>query len=164
MKWVVITIAWVLAIGLLVQCRGQVSTATTPEAQSAQPATNTASTSANAQATAPLPCEKAGAMIDRPAAFPAAFPLPPGTAITSQESRSGGRIIIHTLVPALDVKGVAEFFERELPKAGFEITEGESEPGEAEANYQGQGFTGRWKVNTIDGCVGAVTLQVLAGP
>jgi hypothetical protein len=108
-------------------------------------------------------CAKADTTIALPDGFPASFPLPPGTVITSKEERSGGRLIINTVVPGLDVKGVAEFFEQALPKAGFQVTEGESEPGEAEANYAGNGYQGRWKVNAIEGCAGAVTLQILAG-
>jgi hypothetical protein len=124
----------------------------------------TAAPAATGQAGAALPgCAKAETSIPRPAEFPAAFPLPPGTVITAQEARSDNRIIITTVVPMLDVKGVAQFFERELPKAGFQTAAGESEPGEAEANYEGNGYTGRWKVNEIAGCAGAVTLQVLAG-
>lgn len=129
-----------------------------PAATSSAPATSGA-----AQTGAVPACANATASIERPAAFPAAFPLPPGTVIVSQETRSGERLIINTVVPGLDTKGVAEFFERELPKAGFTVTSGESEPDEAEANYSGNGIQGRWKVNNITGCAGAVTLQVLAG-
>src|SRR5207249_834487 len=130
---------------------GPTAAATAPAAPSVAPATSTVQAtsepSSTGQAGAGLPaCAKAGTSIPLPSAFPANFPLPPGTEITAQEERSGDRIIITTIVPALDVKGVAEFFERELPKAGFKITEGESEPGEAEANYEGNGVKGRWKV------------------
>jgi hypothetical protein len=117
-----------------------------------------------AQTTPALPaCAKVVQPIAIPPEFPANFPLPPGTVITARENRSDDRIILTTVVPALDVKGAAQFFEQALPKAGFTITEGESEPGEAEANYEGNGYKGRWKVNSIDGCSGAISLTVLAG-
>lgn len=119
------------------------------------------STNGSAQGAALPACAKAGTPIARPAEFPAAFPLPPGTVITSREDRSGGRIIINTVVP-LNVKGVATFFERELPQAGFKPDKGESEPGEAEAEFDGNGYRGRWKTNDIGGCPGAATLTVLA--
>ena len=48
--------------------------------------------------------------------FPASFPLPPGTVITSEERRCGGRIILHTVAPS-DYRSVALFCERELPAA-----------------------------------------------
>lgn len=108
-------------------------------------------------------CAGTGARIERPSDFPAAFPLPPGTVMTSEERRSGGRLILHTLAPS-DAKAVALFFERELPAAGFRLTGGESEPGEAEANYEGSGYVGRWKVQDVDGCPGAVSLDVLVAP
>lgn len=108
-------------------------------------------------------CAGTGARIERPSDFPASFPLPPGTVMTSEERRSGGRLIVHMLAPS-DAKAVARFFERELPTAGFRLTGGESEPGEAEANYEGSGYIGRWKVQDVDGCPGAVSLDVLVAP
>jgi hypothetical protein len=158
------------ALILLAACGSQAAPATNPTSTTveAPAATTLPPTSVEeptgVQANTGLPaCAGADTTIALPEGFPSGFPLPPGTVITSKEERSGGRLIINTVVPALDVKGVAEFFEQALPKAGFQITEGESEPGEAEANYEGNGYQGRWKVNTIAGCTGAVTLQVLAG-
>lgn len=97
-----------------------------------------------------------------PEAFPAAFPLPPGTVVNHQEGRSGGRIIIGAAVP-MDVKEIAIFFERELPKAGFTPMFGESEPGEAESAFEGNGIRGRWKANSIDGCPNTATLGIVVG-
>jgi hypothetical protein len=108
-------------------------------------------------------CAGVASRIERPAELPASFPLPPGTVMTSQERRSGGRLIVHTLAPS-DAKAVARFFERELPAAGFRLTGGESEPGEAEANYEGSGYVGRWVARDVTGCPGAVSLDVLVAP
>jgi hypothetical protein len=135
------------------------------------PARTTAAAGASAAVASPegmqpseLPaCAPAATRLARPPEFPATFPLPPGTVIVAKEERSGGRIILRTLVPGVDVRGVALFFERELPPAGFRTTHGESEPGEAEASFEGQGFRGRWKVNHIPTCPGAVTLDLVAG-
>jgi hypothetical protein len=135
--------------------------ATPVDQSTASPAGQPSSSATQANPTLPA-CVKVAQTIAMPPEFPANFPLPPGTVITSREDRSGGRTIINTVVPSLDVKGVAGFFEQALPKAGFKITDGESEPGDAEANYEGNGYKGRWKVSSIDGCPGAVTLTVLA--
>jgi hypothetical protein len=119
---------------------------------------------ASAAQTADVPaCAKVDKTIPLPNEFPAVFPLPPGTVITSREDRSGGRIILNTVVPALDVKGVALFLEQELPKAGFTTIGGESEPGEAESSYEGNGYKGRWVANSIQDCPEAIRLIVLVG-
>jgi hypothetical protein len=107
-------------------------------------------------------CAGANTRIERPADFPARFPLPPGTVITSEERRSGGRIILHTFVPS-DIRPVAQFFEKELPAAGYRQSGGESEPGEAEANFEDANLKGRWRVRSINDCPGAVSLDVLVG-
>lgn len=98
-----------------------------------------------------------------PAGFPKSFPLPPGAAITSRETRSADRIIVETIVPG-DVKSVAVFFERALPQAGFTPGKGESEPSEAEASWSGNGYRGRWKANSIVNCPDKVSLTILAQP
>lgn len=154
-----------LLLVLLAGCGSQVP-ATTGAGAAQVPATTAAGAPAapTIQAFAQLPaCANAGTTIPLPAKFPAAFPLPPGTVVISQEERSGERIIINTVAPS-DVKSVAEFFERELPKAGFTPGEGESEPGEAESSFEGKGYRGRWKVNSVNGCPNVVTLTILAGP
>ena len=165
-----------MLVSILVACGTQTQPATNSAEQLAtrpisapgqadQSTANPAGASSSATQAAPaLPaCATVAQTTAIPPEFPANFPLPPGTVITSHEARSGSRIIINTVVPSLDVKGVAGFFEQALPKAGFKITDGESEPGDAEANYEGNGYKGRWKVTSIDGCPGAVTLTVLAG-
>ncbi|MGZ3459351.1 MAG: hypothetical protein ACXU86_12710 [Archangium sp.] len=121
-----------------------------------------ASTSQASTGTLP-PCAGATSRIERPAELPASFPLPPGTVMTTEEHRSGGRLIVHAVAPS-DAKAVARFFERELPAAGFRITGGESEPGEAEAHYEGSGHVGRWTAREVGGCPGAVAIDVLVAP
>jgi hypothetical protein len=108
-------------------------------------------------------CALTAPAIERPQAFPAAFPLPPGTAVTGQEERSGKRLILRTVVP-LTPRQVALFFEEALPRSGYQQGSGESEPYEAEANYSGQGTVGRWKATVIPTCPEASTLDVLSAP
>ena len=143
---------------LLSACSALLACASGREAVAGQ----TGQGSASVASTLPA-CAKGEASIERPAAFPADFPLPPGTVVIGQEERSGHRLILHTRAPT-DVQGVARFFAEALPGAGYTQSQGESEQGEAEANYAGKGVQGRWRANAIPDCPGAVMLDVLAAP
>lgn len=148
-------IRWLVAISLLIVLSGCGGSA-----QGANMAANAAG--GNDGSTLPA-CAFAGNPITMPPDFPASFPLPSGTVVNHQEVRSGGRVIIGGVAP-LDVQQMAVFLEKELPKAGFEPSMGESEPGEAESAFEGNGIRGRWKANNIDGCPNTVTIGVVVGP
>lgn len=109
------------------------------------------------------PCVGATASLERPADFPAGFPLPPGTVLASQERRSGGRLILHAFTP-WDTQSVARFFAGELPRTGYRITDDESETGEAEARFESPRVLGRYVARDVGGCPGAVSLDLLVGP
>jgi len=64
------------------------------------------------------------------------------------------------VVPAT-AHATAVFFSRALPQAGFRQAFGESEANEAESDYAGQGFQGRWKIRDLAGCSGVATLTLL---
>lgn len=97
-------------------------------------------------------CAQATSAIERPSEFAPTLPLPPGTRITSQETRGGGRTVIKGVIPS-DFPTAVKFFEQELPKAGFRLFEGESERGiEAESNYEGNGYQGRWVLRALPDC------------
>lgn len=146
-RWQHIMVFWLLIS--LASCSGQ--SATSPK-------------SAQAPTSVPIAaCAKAGTPIGQHPKFPANFPLPPGMMVTSWEERSADRVIMDGFAPG-DVQGVAVFLQRELPAAGFKPTFGESEPGEAEGAFEGNGYRGRWKTNSIQGCEGAVTFTVVTGP
>jgi hypothetical protein len=153
--------SWYLALrrtALLVAC---VAGCATPSARSAAESPAAAST---ASVPGALPgCAGATTVIERPTDFPARLPLPPGTVIASEERRSGGRIILHTFVPS-GIRDVALFFDKELPASGYRQSGGESEEGEAEANFEDASLKGRWRARSIDQCPGAVSLDVLVGP
>ena len=107
-------------------------------------------------------CTHAGQAIDLPAGFPKDFPLPPHTAITSH-TRSFGSIIIKGFVPAQSFNAAHSFFLNRLPKAGYDLTDQDSEPPrEAEARYSGNGYEGGWRIRLIPGCTGAFTLEASA--
>ncbi|MFL5348369.1 MAG: hypothetical protein ACJ8AT_26535 [Hyalangium sp.] len=132
-------------------------------APSARSAAESPAAASKSSAPGTLPgCAGASTRIERPADFPARFPLPPGAVIASEERRSGGRIILHTFVPS-GIRDVAVFFDKALPEAGYRQSGGESESDEAEANFEDSSLKGRWRARSIDQCPGAVSLDVLVG-
>ena len=46
--------------------------------------------------------------------------------------------------------------------AGFKITSGETEEHDAEANWSGNGYRGRWAIKESAQCDGDVVIQVLS--
>lgn len=90
------------------------------------------------------------------------MPLPPGTAVTRVEKRSGNRLIIKAVVPA-SFKVVLRFLQQRLPDAGYPLSAGEVEPFDAESNFAGHGRVGRWTLRDGLDCVGTSELAVLVG-
>jgi hypothetical protein len=103
---------------------------------------------------------EAGPEIDPPAAFPRAFPLPEGTVLDRQRRQAGGFTVVEGYVPG-ELEQNQDFFTDELPKAGFELGEGDAEEHEAETDFSGRGVQGHLKIHDIPGCDGALTLQVV---
>lgn len=111
--------------------------------------------------TPPLPaCAKAGRAIERPADLPGDLPLPPGTRLTAQQKPYAGQLIVRGFVPS-ELGQAASFFKNELQDAGFELGRGDSERGEEEALFTGDGLRGGWRVNSIPKCSGAVSLVLV---
>jgi hypothetical protein len=114
---------------------------------------------AKAAASAGLPsCNAKATSATLPAAFPSTFPLPPDTVLTSV-GQGGGGTFVRGVVP-MGLKQTAEFFRREVPKAGFKPGEADAEPWEAESEFSGEGVEGKWKVNELPRCVEKAALLV----
>jgi hypothetical protein len=96
-----------------------------------------------------------------PAAFPADFPLPDGAVVYGAERRSGGRTIVYAVVDR-DVKAVLQQLQDGMKGAGFTLTEGEVEERDAESNWTGNGYTGRWAIREVAGCPEQTSVTVLA--
>jgi hypothetical protein len=96
-----------------------------------------------------------------PAAFPADFPLPDGAVVYGAERRSGGRTIVYAVVDR-DVKAVLKQLQDGMKGAGFTLTEGEVEERDAESNWTGNGYTGRWAIREVAGCTDQTSVTVLA--
>ena len=96
-----------------------------------------------------------------PAAFPADFPLPDRAVVYGSERRSGGRTIVYAVVDS-DVKVVLKQLQDAMRGAGFTQTEGEVEERDAESNWTGNGYTGRWAIREVAGCPEQTSVTVLA--
>jgi hypothetical protein len=96
-----------------------------------------------------------------PSAFPSDFPLPDGAVVYASEERSGGRTIVYAVVDT-DEKDVLKAMQTDVPAAGFDLTEGEVEERDAESNWKGNGYTGRWAIREVAGCTEQTSVTVLS--
>jgi|SRR3954447_13373500 len=97
------------------------------------------------------------AAVALPAAL-AQFPLPRGSVLDRRQARYGYTIYTGYVPGAINA--VRDFLVGRLPATGFRLGTGDAEAAEAEAGYRGHGVRGRWKVRTVYGCPGALTLQI----
>ncbi|MGN6522622.1 MAG: hypothetical protein ACTHMZ_05395 [Actinomycetes bacterium] len=102
-------------------------------------------------------CPDADVSLDRPEALAADFPLPTGLRITDVESRSEGRLVIQG-VTQQDFTAVLHELQQALPKAGYQLSEGEVEPHDAESNFASSTTKGRWAIREVEGCGTLVSL------
>ena len=106
------------------------------------------------------PCARAaGPAVSLPPEFPASFPLPPGTVITKSSAAGAAGVRVEGLVP-LGLRDAANFFAKGLPAAGYKLGRGETEAGDAESRFEGNGYAGYLQMRVIADCPGAVTLTL----
>jgi hypothetical protein len=111
---------------------------------------------------APTPvCVDQATQAEVPTTFPSAFPLPDDAVVYGAEQRSEGRTIVYAVVDR-DVKDVLAQLQQDVPGAGFELTEGEVEERDAESNWTGNGYSGRWAIREVAGCPQQTSVTVLA--
>jgi hypothetical protein len=103
-------------------------------------------------------CAQTSKVVARPSEVPAAV-LPPQTVLTSVARPIAGMTLVTGVVPH-EFRNVVEFFVATMPAAGFRNGAGDAEMDEAEALFNGPGVNGKWKVNGILACPGAVRLAV----
>ncbi len=97
------------------------------------------------------------------APFPPDWAFPPETtAYDVEEVAEVGTIV--TAVSEAPFDDVLDFLNRDAVDAGFEITEGETEEDDAEANWTSADWSGRWTMRRSTDCPGEIVLQVLAAP
>jgi hypothetical protein len=115
---------------------------------------------ANSGAPTPV-CVEQAKEASFPASFPTEFPLPDGSKVYASEERSEGRTIVYAVVDR-DVKAVLKQLQTDVPAAGFKLTEGEVEERDAESNWTGNGYTGRWAIREVAGCPDQTSVTVLS--
>lgn len=104
----------------------------------------------------------ATAVTSTPDDYPESFPLPAGTIVFHVEDRGTDGVIATgvTATPFDDVLGAMNAAK----KAGFRVTSGETEEDDAEADWAGGGFTGRWAIKKSATCPGDTVVQLLSKP
>ena len=114
-------------------------------------------TAAAARMAAPS-CASPERAIALPSQVPGAV-LPTGTVLTSVQHPRAGTTLVRGVV-ATPFRSAVEFFVTKLPAAGYINTAGDAEMDEAESFFRGAEVAGKWKVNGILGCPGAVRLTL----
>jgi uncharacterized lipoprotein len=95
-----------------------------------------------------------------PDGYPTGFPLPKGTVVFHVEDRSGAGVIATgvTETPFEDVLAAMNAAK----EAGFRVTSGETEEDDAEADWVGHGYVGRWAIKKSATCPGETVVQLLS--
>ncbi|MEU2930604.1 hypothetical protein ABZ636_37105 [Streptomyces sp. NPDC007251] len=108
---------------------------------------------------APDGCPTA-ASLPLPKDFPENLPVPDGTVVTSVEHRTGGRLVVATVVRG-GFDTTLAFLHTQLPKAGYTPEEGEVEEDDAESNFFSTTVRGRWALRKMPDCKAGVYLTYL---
>lgn len=103
----------------------------------------------------------ATAVASTPDGYPKDFPMPDGTVVFNVEDR-GADGVIATGVTSTAFKDVLAALNGPAQTAGFKVTDGETEDHDAEANWSGNGFTGRWAIKESASCPGETVIQLLS--
>jgi hypothetical protein len=93
-----------------------------------------------------------------PAVFPEDVPRPDGLRVS--DVHQDGDYTVAEGSAAGSLEDVRDFFQTELPKAGFELGEGDAEEHEAETEFEANGVRGKLKLNDISGCSDRVAVQL----
>jgi len=102
-------------------------------------------------------CAAAGSPIARPGAV-AGFPLPAGS-VLDRRRFAYGYTILGGRIPG-GINPVRDFLVSRAPRAGYRVVSGDAEAAEAEASFVGHGGRGRWQVQAIPGCPGALSVEL----
>jgi hypothetical protein len=96
-------------------------------------------------------------------AFPRDWPFPPGTVVYNAEDRGSDGTIV-TGISSSKFRTILHFMNSDVVSAGFKIEKGETEEHDAEAEWAGNGFRGRWAIRESAQCPGETVVQVLSTP
>jgi hypothetical protein len=101
-------------------------------------------------------CEAGKATL--PASFPDDLPVPSGLRV--RDTRKDGDYTVAEGTAAGSLDEVRDFFQTQLPAAGYELGEGDAEEHEAETEFEGKGVRGKLKIRDNTGCDGRVSLDL----
>lgn len=93
--------------------------------------------------------------------FPEDWPFPEQTVVFNAEDRGSDGTIV-TGVSSAPFKDILDFMNKDVVAAGFTIEEGETEEHDAEAEWEGGSFRGRWAIRESASCPGETVIQVLS--
>lgn len=93
--------------------------------------------------------------------FPADWPFPAQTVVFNAEDRGADGTIV-TAVSSQEFSKILRFMNHDVVSAGFGIEEGETEKHDAEAEWEGHDFHGRWAIRESAQCSGETVIQVLS--
>ena len=95
--------------------------------------------------------------------FPEGWPFPPRTTVFHAEDRGADGTIV-TGISTAPFEDVLAHMNGPVVDAGFTIEKGETEEHDAEAEWDGNGFRGRWAIRMSAQCPGETVVQVLSAP
>jgi hypothetical protein len=93
--------------------------------------------------------------------FPADWPFPAQTTVFHTEDRGADGTIVSAISSA-PFKQVLATMNGPVVKAGYKVEKGETEAHDAEAEWAGNGFRGRWAIRESAQCQGETVIQVLS--
>jgi hypothetical protein len=96
-----------------------------------------------------------------PDGFPADWPFPEQTIVYNVEDR-GSSGTIATAVTARPFKDVLDYLNGDVADAGYKVESGETEEHDAEAEWEGNGYRGRWAIRESAACPGETVIQILS--
>jgi hypothetical protein len=93
--------------------------------------------------------------------FPADWPFPSQTTVFNAEDRGRDGTIV-TGISSAKFQEILAFMNGQVADAGYRVEKGETEEHDAEAEWSGNGFRGRWAIRESTQCGGETVIQVLS--
>ena len=93
--------------------------------------------------------------------FPDDWPFPPQTTVFNAEDRGADGTIV-TGISSSSFKDILAVMNGPVVDAGYKVDKGETEEHDAEAEWEGNGFRGRWAIRESAQCPSETVIQVLS--
>ncbi len=93
--------------------------------------------------------------------FPDDWPFPPQTTVFNSEDRGSDGTIV-SAISSSSFQDILAFMNGQVTDAGYQVDKGETEEHDAEAEWSGNGFRGRWAIRESAKCSGETVIQVLS--